>query len=78
MEESQDNAYDDEFELSGEGSISDEDQSVSDVEDEEPNVSQERVCVNRRIVEALSCVPLGRLWQMFGEATNSHQKWIWA
>ena len=42
MEEGQDNAYDDEFELSGEGSISDEDQSVSDVEDEEPNVSQER------------------------------------
>uniref|UniRef100_A0A8C9Z2U6 Uncharacterized protein n=1 Tax=Sander lucioperca TaxID=283035 RepID=A0A8C9Z2U6_SANLU len=42
MEESQDNCNEDEFELGREESISDEDQSFSDVEDEETNVSQER------------------------------------
>jgi len=42
MEESQDNPSDDEFGLGSEESISDEDQSFCDVEDEEPNVSEER------------------------------------
>ena len=42
MEESQDNCGEDEFELGREESISDEDQSFSDVEDEEANVSHER------------------------------------
>lgn len=42
MEESQDNPNDDEFELGSEESISDEDQSFSDVEDEKTNDSQER------------------------------------
>lgn len=55
MEESQDNPNDDEFELGSEESISDEDQSLNDVEDEETNVSQERK----------SIVSTGKLLKLF-------------